>query len=173
MNISTAVVLFPPHEVQAVATPIMRQYAPETLIRVPAHITLMFPFVSHELLDVAAQTLHSICTNIEPFEITLAGYGQFPRTVFMQPTNPEPIKAVFRKIYAAFPECPPYGGAFGDDIHPHVTVGEFKNEDQQRTVLLPDYAPITFRADRLHLVYDVYQEPLLWLTHSVIPLGGS
>jgi hypothetical protein len=54
-----------------------------------------------------------------------------------------------------------------------VTVGEFKNEDEALTVWLPDYAPITFRVDRLYLVYDVYEEPLLWLTHSVIPLGGS
>lgn len=172
MTLTTGIVIFAPREVQAVAIPVMRQIAPESPVRLPAHITLMGPFVTHERLDAAAQIIKSICATIEPFEITLAGYGQFPRTVFMQPTDPEPIKAVFRKFYAAFPECPPYGGAFGDDIHPHVTVGEFKSEAEQRTVWLPDYAPITFRAERLHLVYDVYEEPLLWLTHSVIALGG-
>ncbi len=172
MTLTTGIVIFAPHEVQAVAVPIMRLYAPDSLIRVPAHITLMFPFVPYERLDAAAQIIQSICANIEPFEITLASYGQFPGAVFMQPTDPEPIKAVFRKFYAAFPECPPYGGAFGDDIHPHVTVGEFKNPDQQSAAQLPEYAPITFRAERLHLIYDVYDAPLLWLTHSVIALGG-
>jgi len=171
MNLTSGIVIFAPREVQAVAVPIMRHIAPENPVRIPAHITLMFPFVAYERLDAAAQTIQSICATIEPFEITLEGYGQFPGIVFMQPTNPEPIKAVFRKIYAAFPECPPYGGAFGDDIHPHVTVGEFKTEDQQRTVSLPDYAPITFRAERLHLIYDVYDEPLLGVIHSVIPFG--
>jgi len=172
MTLFSGVVIFAPHEVQAVVVPIRRQYTPESLIRIPAHLTLMFPFVPHELLDAAAQTIKSVCANIEPFDITLAGYGQFPRTIFMQPTNPEPINAVFRKLYAVFPQYPPYGGAYGDDIYPHVTVAEFKNEDVQRAVWMPDYAPITFRADRLHLIYDVYDEPLLWLTHSVISFGG-
>jgi len=49
--------------------------------------------------------------------------------IFMKPANPEPIKAIFRQIYDAFPLYPPYGGAFGNDLHPHVTVGEFKNNE--------------------------------------------
>ena len=172
MNLSTAIVIFAPHEVQGIATPIMRQYALESLIRVPAHITLMFPFVSYERLDEASQIIKSICTSVTPFEITLSGYDQFPGVIFMQPANPEPIKAVFRQIYDAFPLYPPYGGAFGNDLYPHLTVGEFKNEDEQRTIWLPDYAPITFRAERVHLIYGVHREPLPWLTYSVIPFGG-
>src|SRR2546423_1328000 len=99
MNLTTAVVIFAPHEVQAVATPIMRQYALDSLIRVPAHITLMFPFVPFEQLDSAAQTIKSICADIRPFDITLSGYDQFPGVIFMQPANPESIKAIFRQIY--------------------------------------------------------------------------
>ncbi len=171
MNYVTAIVIFPPHEVQAVATPIKRQYALDSLIRVPPHVTLMFPFVPYEQLDEAAHTIQSICSNIAPFDITLSGYSQFPGVIFMQPANPEPIKAVFRRIYDAFPLYPPYGGTFGNDLHPHLTVGEFKNEDEQRTVWLPDYAPITFQAERVHLIYGVHREPLPWLTHSVIPFG--
>ena len=171
MNLSTGIVIFAPYDVQVTAVPIMRQYAPETLLRVPPHITLMFPFVPYEKLDEAAQTLATICTRIKPFEITLSGYDQFPGVIFMKPANPEPIKAVFRQIYDAFPLYPPYGGAFGNDLHPHVTVGEFKNEDEQRTVWLPDYAPIRFRAERIHLIYGLHREPLPWLTHSVIAFG--
>ena len=173
MILTTGIVIFAPREVQAVTVPIMRQFAPDRMILIPTHITLMFPFVAQDRMDAAAKIIKSICANIQPFDITLAGYGQFPGIIFMQPANPEPIKAIFRKIYAAFPECPPYGGAFGDDIHPHITVGEFKNPNQQSAAQLPDYAPITFRAECLHIVYDVYHEPLLWLTHSVIPLGKS
>ncbi len=172
MMLSTAVVIFVPHQVQAVATPIMRQYALESLIRVPAHITLMFPFVPYEQLREAAKTLKVLSTQIKPFEITLSGYDQFPGVVFMRPANPEPIKAVFRQIYESFPLYPPYGGTFGNDLHPHVTVGEFKNQDEQRVVWLPDYSPVTFRAERVHLIYGVHREPLPWLTYSVIPFTG-
>jgi len=149
----------------------MRQYALDSLIRVPAHITLMFPFVPYEQLDTAAQTVQSICSAIAPFAITIAGYDQIPGVIIMQPANPEPIKTVFRQIYYAFPLYSPYGGAFGNDIHPHMTVGEFKNEDEQRAVWLPDYAPITFRAERIYISYR-NREPLPWLTHSVIALSG-
>jgi 2'-5' RNA ligase len=173
MNLSTAVVIFAPHEVQAIAVPILRQYALDSLIRVPPHITLMFPFVPFEQLDSAAQTIKSISTDIRPFDVTLSSYDQFPGVIFMQPANPEPIKAVFKQIYDAFPLYPPYGGAFGNDLHPHVTVGEFKNEAEQRAVWLPDYAPITFRAERVHLIYGIHREPFPWLTHSVIAFGGK
>ena len=173
MNLTTAVVIFAPHEVQAIATPIMRQYALDSLIRVPAHVTLMFPFVPYEQLDEAAEKIESICTEIKPFEITLSGYDQFPGVIFMRPVNPKPIQAVFRQIYDAFPLYPPYGGAFGNELHPHVTVGEFKNEEDQRAVWLPDYAPLIFRAERVHLIYGVHHEPLPWLTHSVIPFDLS
>jgi 2'-5' RNA ligase len=172
MMLSTAVVIFTPHEVQAIATPIMRQHALESLIRVPAHITLMFPFVPYVQLDEAAQTVVSVCAQIKPFDITLSGYDQFPGVIFMPPTNPQPIKAVFRQLFDAFPLYPPYGGAFGSDLHPHVTVGEFQNEDEQHAVWLPDYAPITFRAERIHLIYGIHREPMPWLAHSVIPFNG-
>jgi 2'-5' RNA ligase len=86
MTLTSGIVIFAPYEVQAVAVPIMRQIAPESPVRLPAHITLMGPFVPYERLDAAAQIIKSICATIEPFEITLAGYGQFPHTVFMQPT---------------------------------------------------------------------------------------
>ena len=52
MTLTTGIVIFAPLEVQAVAIPIMRQIAPESPVRLPAHITLMGPFVAHERLDV-------------------------------------------------------------------------------------------------------------------------
>lgn len=171
MEFSTGIVIFAPHEVQAIAVPIMRQYAVDSLLRVPPHITLLFPFVPYEKLDDAEGTLRELCAQIKPIEITLRGYDQFPGVIFMQPADPQPIKAVFRQIYDAFPLYPPYGGVFGNDLHPHLTVGEFKNEDEQHSVWLPDYAPISFRAERIHLIYGLHREPLPWLTHSVIPFS--
>jgi 2'-5' RNA ligase len=171
MSVSTGVVIFAPYAVHKIAVPILRQYALDSLIRVPPHITLMFPFVPFEELDAAAKTVREICAAIKPFDLTLAGYGQFPGVIFMQPANPDSIKAVFRAIFEAFPLYPPYGGAFGNDLHPHLTVGEFKNEQEQQAAQLPGYAPITFRAESVHLVYGIQTEPLPWLTHSVISFG--
>ncbi len=58
-------------------------------------------------------------------------------------------------------------------LFPHMTVGEFDNEADRLAATLPDYEPITFRVERLHILYGPFGEPLPWITHSVIPLGGS
>jgi 2'-5' RNA ligase len=168
----SAVVIIAPLPVQAFAVPLMRQYSSESLLRIPAHITVLFPFVPLDDLDAAAEKLHTICADIAPFDVTLDGYGHFPTTVYLKPANPEPIKAAFRVIHAHYPEYPPYRGAFGnDDITPHMTVGEFPSEIDRAEASFPHYEPITFRVNRLYLICGVEHEPIQWIPHDVIPLG--
>jgi 2'-5' RNA ligase len=172
MELKTVVMIVAPHEVQEIAVPILRVYAPETLIRVPAHLTVLYPFVSVDLLENASSVLYDLCADIPPFNVTLSGYGSFPGVTFMQPVDPTPIQAVFNHLFAAFPDCPPYGGRFGNELHPHLTVAEFPNEALQKEAEFPDYNPITFTATRLHLMYGYSGRALPWITHAVIPLRG-
>ncbi len=172
MQLTSAVIIVAPHEAQAAAMPLLQRYAPETSVRVPAHITILFPFVPVGRLAEASAKLREICGPVAPFDIMMEGYDSFPGVKFMNPVNPQPIQAVFRKIYAAFPECPPYGGQFGHDLHPHMTVGEFASEREQAGAVFPDYAPFSFRVERLHLVYGPIDAALPWITYDVIPLKG-
>jgi 2'-5' RNA ligase len=171
-DLTTVVMLIPPHEVQALAVPILRKYAPDTLTRVPAHLTVLYPFVAFEQLDTACAVLRTICAHTAPFDVTMSGYDSFPGVAFMTPLDPSPIESLFQRIFAQFPECPPYDGAFGNDLHPHMTVGEFHSEAKQRGALLPYYAPITFRAEKVHIMFGIEGRPLPWITYDVIPLGG-
>ncbi len=175
MELTTVIMIVAPHEVQAIAVPLLRRYAPDTLTRVPAHLTVLYPFVAYERLDEACDQLASIGASIAPFEVTLAGYAEFPGVIYMIPRNPQPIKRLFRTIYQHFPDCPPYRGAFGDDLTPHLTVAEFETPDEQRAAraALPRYAPVTFQVKRLHILYGIDAIALPWLTHTVIPLGGN
>ncbi|GEM_PF-734120 len=175
-NLLTSLVFITPHEVQAHAIPLLKAHAPDSQTRIPAHMTIMYPFVPFDQLANTARKLREICSQIEPFELTLAGYGTFPGAVYMQLVNPEPFKAMYRTIFAAFPDYPPYRGVFGDDLHPHVTVAEWLSESAQeagiqRPDTLPPYDPITFRVERLHLMYGVEHPPLPYITYEVIPLG--
>ena len=173
VQLATAVVIIASHEVQAIAVPTLRRYTPEALIRVPAHLTLLYPFVEYEQLNTACQKLRRILAEVEPFDITMDGYDCFPTVSFMVPADPGPIQAVFRQILAAFPECPPYRGLFGNDLHPHMTVGEFDNEAERQAVTLPDYPPTTFRAECAHVLYGIDGQPLPWITYDVIRLGKN
>ena len=169
---TSALVIIAPLRVQAFAVPLMRTYSFESMLRIPAHITVLFPFVPLDELDATAVKLRDLYSDVPPFEVMLDGYGYFPRTTYLRPANPSPIKALFRRVHAAFPEYPPYGGAFGEDeITPHMTVGEFASESERQQAVFPPYAPLTFSVRCLHLIVGVEHEPLPWITHDVIPLG--
>lgn len=174
MEYTTAVVIIAPHPVQRLAVPLMRRYSFENMLRVPAHITVLFPFVPLEALDDAARRLRGLCADEPPFDVTLEGYGHFPTVAYLKPANPQPIKALFRKIHAEYPDYPPYRGTFGnDDITPHMTVAEFGSEAEREAVSLPPFEPLHFRVRCLHLIAGVEHEPIPWITHDVIPLGGQ
>lgn len=169
---TTAIVIIAPHEVQEIAVPIMQRYAPDALTLLPAHITLLFPFVKYDKLDAACAALRALCAQITPFEVSLNGYGTFPETTYMQIADAAALKALFAQITAAFPTFLPYGGAHGGDLVPHLTVAKFADQRQQNAAALPSYKPITFRVERLHLTYGVHGVQLPWITYEVLRLGG-
>jgi 2'-5' RNA ligase len=171
MDLQTAVGITAPHEVQVLAVPILKQYSPDLLVVFPAHITVLYPFVPPARLEEACATLRTLCADLVPFEITLDGYDYFPRTTFMNPVNPEPIRQLFHQIHALFPECVPYGGEFGTDIHPHLTVCMFDSEAEQQQAKPPDYEPITFLVNKLDVLSGPSSLDLPWLTYAVIPFG--
>lgn len=172
MELVSAVVIMAPPTVQAIAAPLMRQYAPDDYQRVPPHITLLYPFAPYDRLDETLPRLHEACLDIAPFEVTVQGYGAFPGVIYMQPVNPEAVQAVFRQLYATFPEYPPYNGQFGHDLTPHMTVGTFADEAAQQAASLPLYEPLSWQVNRLHVIYGTVQEKLPWLTYDVVRLGG-
>lgn len=174
MEYSTAVVIIAPPEVQAFATPLRLTHSFEGMIRVPAHITVLFPFVPVTQLDQACKKLTELCADVAPFDVTLSGYGHFPTVTYLKPADPAPIKALYRRIFAAFPDYPPYHGAFGtEDVVPHMTIGEFGSEIERAAATFPPYEPISFRVRNLHLIIGVEHEPVPWVTHDVIRLRGK
>jgi 2'-5' RNA ligase len=173
VELSTAVMIVPPHSVQSVAVPIIRRYSPETLIRVPAHFTLIYPFVPAARLDEACAILYEVLAAVPTFDVTISGYAEFPGIIYIPPSDPTPIQALFRCIFEAFPDYPPYGGRFGPMLNPHLTVAEFTNEHKQREAELPAYTPITFTVQRVHVMYGYPGIALPWIAHAVIPLGGA
>ncbi len=172
MELSSAIVIIAPPRVQALTTPMRRRYSFDGMQRVPAHITVLFPFVPVDQLDDVCPKLKRLFDDFPIFEVTLDGYGHFPRATYLKPADPEPIKALFRIVHAEFPDYPPYRGAFSsDDITPHMTVGEFESEAERKAAEFPHYKPISFKVRRLHLIIGSEAEPISWVTHDIIPLG--
>lgn len=171
LNLETAILLPVPPSVLEIAYPLAKQYAPKMVELYPLHFTLLWPFVPIDQLEAGCQRLRELAASLRPVPVTLDGYGDLGRALYMKPTDSTPLIDLFRSVYDAFPECPPYFGRHGDAIHPHLTVGLFKKPEDREQAVLPDYAPISFTVDRLHVFYGPQRERLPWVVHDVVTIS--
>lgn len=101
-----------------------RQHDASASWGVPAHVTVLYPFMDPADLDegVHARLARAVGA--------VTGFSAaFPRTdwfdeqvLWLAPEPAEPFRELTRSVAAAFPEHQPYGGVF-DDVVPHLTVG--------------------------------------------------
>ncbi|MGH9284824.1 MAG: anthranilate synthase component I [Acidimicrobiales bacterium] len=91
---------------------------------VPAHITLVYPFVEPSAINDALQRdLRTLFAAVEPFSYSLAEIRWFGRqVVFIAPEPPGPFSSIAEALADRY-GTPPYGGAYAD-IVPHLTVGQ-------------------------------------------------
>ena len=91
---------------------------------VPAHVTILFPFVAPSAITGATITaLADAVGSVTAFDCEFpatAWFGQ--EVVWLAPQPAEPLRALTRAVSAAFPDYPPYGGDY-DDVVPHLTIG--------------------------------------------------
>lgn len=139
--------------------------------RVPPHLSLLYPFAPPKKLGTILPTLERVCEEVDPFPLTLNRYGRFETTLFLEPEDPKALLDLFRRLAAAFPKYPPYGGTFGRDLRPHLTVAEFKDPQELEELRLPPPPSLTFIVDRLHIFTGDPERLGSWRSRAVIPLG--
>lgn len=173
MEYETALLIIPPPKVQTFAFSIREQYDTEWFNRVPAHITLLYPFVPSDQVDETTTRLNTICADLSPFELTLDKYGKFENAVFLEPSNPEPILELYQHLSKAFPQYPIYEGEYGDDLHPHMTLARFEDPEEAEKIELPPTPVFTFIVNRLHLYLGSPDASEPYIPISVIPIGSE
>jgi 2'-5' RNA ligase len=107
---------------------------PAHICGIPAHITILFPFVPPEKIQSShLQSLEEVFRATSPFDFVLSEVRWFDtRVVYLAPGDPGPFVEITTKLMGRFPDYPPYGGAY-DDIVPHVCVGESEDLRAMRT----------------------------------------
>ncbi|MGI8900594.1 MAG: 2'-5' RNA ligase family protein, partial [Nocardioides sp.] len=122
-----SLVMIPVPELDGVFRPTLTRRSsgllPEDPGGVPAHITLLGPFVSLEsLTDGVLDELAVLFADVTPFTFTLTGVHRFPGGgVYLAPEPAQPFRRLTLALFDRFPEHPPYGGAF-DDVVPHLSL---------------------------------------------------
>lgn len=122
---------------------------------VPAHITVIFPFMPPETIDPPALAeLERLFAGISRFRFQLDRSSWFGQDVlWLAPREPGPFRALTDCVYQAFPAFPAYEGQFGD-IVPHLTIGDGRplNELRAAKESVQAYLPIDAYATAVTLI---------------------
>ena len=120
-----------------------------------AHVTVLAPWLS-DPAPPDLDWLAGLAAATPAFDVTLARVAAFPDGVIHAVPQPDaPLRALTAATARAYPDHPPYGGRFGRDVDPHVTldrIGAGVSLDST-TDAVTHLLPVTFRVDRLQLTW--------------------
>jgi hypothetical protein len=118
-------VLVPVPAAERVVSPHRSRLDGAAALGVPAHVTVLFPFVPPPLITPGVvDALATAVATVSAFGCEFGATSWFGEDVlYLAPRPDEPFRALTRAVCGAFPGYLPYGGAFADTI-PHLTVGE-------------------------------------------------
>ena len=139
-------------------------------VGVPAHVTLLFPFMPAEALTrPVRRALAGIAASVEPFDVRFAAVGRFPGIVYLVPEPGRRFTTLTDAIVARFPAYQPYEGAF-DEVIPHLTLVESASAPLDE---IADEAQRHLPFTRRVAVMEVLVEgpDARWRGHWRIPLG--
>lgn len=122
---------------------------------VPAHITLIYPFVPSEKVDdELLRRLRELFEPQPPITFELPRVARFPEVAWLAPEPSEPFKALIELIAARFPDYPPYEGVH-DEVIPHLTVAEGGIDLQDRVEsALAGHLPISAHASDVAFLFE-------------------
>jgi 2'-5' RNA ligase len=117
--------IIPCPEAEAAVGQIREKYDASAAAGVPAHITILYPFMPPE--NIIPATMHELFAILGPaksFAYRLDSIRRFDdRVLYLAPALPAPFARLTRTLHKAFPDYPPYRGQF-EEIIPHLTVAE-------------------------------------------------
>jgi 2'-5' RNA ligase len=95
----------------------------------PAHITVLHPFLPEERLTGAVVArLREVCAVLPALDVEFRRTARFPDVLYLDPEPASGLRELTASIAERWPEAPPYGGMF-DDVIPHLTVAHIADDD--------------------------------------------
>jgi len=150
-----------------------QQYTYDAPVGVPAHVTLLYPWVPGERLDAnVEERLAAVVGAAEAFDFILRRTARFDEPLlYLPPEPPEPFARLSQAIAAEWPEHPPYEGIH-ETVIPHLTVAHADHDvlDEIAETLEPKL-PIEARADEASLLEE--GEDGFWQRRRTFLLGRS
>ena len=175
-NPTESAVIVPVPAVEPVVAEHRRRLDPGSAWGVPAHVTVLYPFVppsehGPEMLERLAEVVVSVPT----FSCSFTGPAWFnEHVVWLRPEPDTSFRALTDAVWRSFPDYPPFGGVH-DDVVPHVTIGQVGTGslDQLRAAeaAVRPYLPIEYQVSEAVLMIG-RDAPNSWTVVQHLPLGS-
>ena len=155
---------------EPVVGPWRRQYDPSAADGMPAHVTVLFPWLTAAEIDADVLTrLDSLVRREPAFGLRLAESARFPDTLYLRPEPDAPFRRLTAAVAGSWPDRPPYGGAYADVV-PHLTVADHQAAavlDHVQAAIVP-FDVVDTRVDAVELfIFD----GSAWRPRHRSPLG--
>jgi 2'-5' RNA ligase len=139
---------------------------------IPAHVTILFPFVEPTRLADVEGRLAELVAEIQAFDVVFARTARWPEILYLEPEPMAPFVALTHAIEREWPDYAPYGGAH-KAIVPHLTVAESPDQDVLECVAasVEPQLPIATRVRGASLFAE--DDRGRWHEHRRLPLGHS
>jgi 2'-5' RNA ligase len=99
-----------------------QRFDPPARRNVPAHVTVLYPFMDSVLIDErVSRSLREVTGAVRRFEYRLRETRRFASSLYLAPEPGDSFRALTDGVHRAFPDYPPFAGKF-DTVVPHVTV---------------------------------------------------
>jgi 2'-5' RNA ligase len=158
---------------ESLVNPFRARYDPSASRGIPAHVTVLYPFVPPEGIDEAiVYSLKKVFKRFPPFSVTFSQVMDFPDALFLAPEPADPFIRLTEAVAAAFPEYPPYGGGFSEVV-PHLTVAQTRDVAQMEKIRAEfaeaagEKLPITARVSAISLMVESEGR---WQVRELFPL---
>lgn len=144
---------------------------PSARAGVPAHITVLGPFIERGALtrdDLAA--LRELFAATSSIEFELARVARFDHALYLEPEPPEPFVELTQAVWRRWPDHAPYGGAHRE-IVPHLTVAVGAEDFYEVRAALEPHLPLRAAAREAWLIAQ--RSDNRWVVHRRFQLAAG
>lgn len=163
------VVLVPPAD--AVLTAVAQQYPEAVRDGIPAHVSLLYPFLHADELDEnVLRALSELLAQSGPMTVTLDEVQRQDDFVALRPNPITGLRELSAAMQRRWPDVVPYDGRFGD-VDPHVTVALHTTAERARAIAEQIVPPLLPIAAELRDVWLVAYSGGRWTVRQKFALG--
>ena len=168
----TSAVIVTVPEAEPIVGELRLRHTYDAPLGVPAHVTVLFPFVPAERVGGAEERLAEVLRGHAAFDAVFERTARFPDVLYLEPEPAAAFSALTETVAGAWPEHPPYEGEH-EIVIPHLTVAESEDGGLLDRIAAEVEPRLPLRTRVAAATLIVEDESGQWREHSRLPLGGQ